>query len=52
MRNTRHLHSLDDIADVPKHVLSEHQPQPGFTLHRLVHINVYIHRSIALQHRR
>lgn len=45
-----HLHSLDDIIDVPQEVLSQHQSQSRLTLHRLVHIDVHIHRTVGLKH--
>lgn len=47
-----HLHSLDDVVDVPQQVLSQHQPQSGFTLHWLVHINVHIYRTIGLNNKK
>lgn len=43
------LHPADDIVNVSQQVLSQHQPQPGLALHRLVHVDVHVYRPVALQ---
>lgn len=48
-KTTYYLYSLDDITEIPQQVLRKYEPQPRLTLHRLVHINVHIHRTIALK---
>lgn len=46
---TPHLHPVDDVLDVSQQVLGQHQPQPGLALDRLVHVDVNVHRAVALQ---
>lgn len=43
------LHPADDIVEVSQQILGQNQPQPGFALHRLVHVDVNVYRPVALR---
>lgn len=43
-----YLQPVDQRASISEQVVSQLQPHPGLTLHRLVQVNLHIHWAIAL----